>query len=568
MKTMAEIREMYPQYADVPDAALIEGLHKKFYSHLPLEDVVANIDMGQAPATKAPVEVLNAPQEAPAPQYKIPERQGGMQMSPEQAAAPNAFLEELGGKLAATAEQGVQGAKEIMGFDVDPASKATMLASEAIQGVGGAGVDLISTLWSQGLPDALKEKAKTKAGEVKDWAMESPTVRAGLEAAMSGIENWSAFAKDNPADARQIEAVFDVGALAFPRVNPVPDKLLATTGKAVLKDKKKLVAKALQPEPNTGPGTWRETSAAGGRAAKYEPTPGEREMYDVVSTVPGLDPSRTSRHAVEKVTDEIGATADRLVKAVHDGGNPPVDVQALKDRILVEMQDLPNQAQGIGLIGDAGRVAQNVLEESAKLIDASDGTAAGLLAARKEFDRLLKRVRGDGVFNAERESGISAASRVVRDALNETVDAAVPSAKVHDLLNRQRQLYVSLDTYVPKAQKEAGNAISRVVEKIRANPAIPGTILSAGMAASFLMANAMAAGLTAGALGLYVGGKALPGGIAASKKAVHELLRATDKMIGSAQELGDAGLRADRAILLDYLKSLDEEQKREQRQGE
>jgi hypothetical protein len=37
MKTLAEVREQYPQYKDMPDEALAGALHKKFYSDMPYE---------------------------------------------------------------------------------------------------------------------------------------------------------------------------------------------------------------------------------------------------------------------------------------------------------------------------------------------------------------------------------------------------------------------------------------------------------------------------------------------------------------------------------------------------
>lgn len=43
MATIAEIREQYPQYSDMPDAALADALHKKFYSDLPKAEFDAKI---------------------------------------------------------------------------------------------------------------------------------------------------------------------------------------------------------------------------------------------------------------------------------------------------------------------------------------------------------------------------------------------------------------------------------------------------------------------------------------------------------------------------------------------
>lgn len=48
MATIAEIRSQYPQYADMPDAALADALYKKFYTDIPLNEF--DIKVGLKPA--------------------------------------------------------------------------------------------------------------------------------------------------------------------------------------------------------------------------------------------------------------------------------------------------------------------------------------------------------------------------------------------------------------------------------------------------------------------------------------------------------------------------------------
>ena len=57
MATLAEIRAQYPQYADMPDTALADALHKKFYADIPRADF--DVKIGLTPA---------APPQAPAPE--------------------------------------------------------------------------------------------------------------------------------------------------------------------------------------------------------------------------------------------------------------------------------------------------------------------------------------------------------------------------------------------------------------------------------------------------------------------------------------------------------------------
>lgn len=48
MATIAEIREKYPQYADMPDAALADALHSKFYSDIPKTDFYTKVGLSQS----------------------------------------------------------------------------------------------------------------------------------------------------------------------------------------------------------------------------------------------------------------------------------------------------------------------------------------------------------------------------------------------------------------------------------------------------------------------------------------------------------------------------------------
>ena len=46
MPTIAEIRAQYPQYEDLSDAKLADGLYQKFYSDMPREESRASDPLG------------------------------------------------------------------------------------------------------------------------------------------------------------------------------------------------------------------------------------------------------------------------------------------------------------------------------------------------------------------------------------------------------------------------------------------------------------------------------------------------------------------------------------------
>ena len=59
MATLADFRAQYPQYEDIPDAALADSLHKKFYADMPKMDFYKSLGLGSeimipGATTKAP----------------------------------------------------------------------------------------------------------------------------------------------------------------------------------------------------------------------------------------------------------------------------------------------------------------------------------------------------------------------------------------------------------------------------------------------------------------------------------------------------------------------------------
>lgn len=49
MATIAEVRQKFPQYSDLSDEQLAQGLHKKYYSDLPYEDFAQRVGLQQEP---------------------------------------------------------------------------------------------------------------------------------------------------------------------------------------------------------------------------------------------------------------------------------------------------------------------------------------------------------------------------------------------------------------------------------------------------------------------------------------------------------------------------------------
>jgi len=60
MATIANIRQQYPQYEDVPDVELVDALHQKFYSDIPKTDFYKSINL--TGASLIPGSITSLPQ--------------------------------------------------------------------------------------------------------------------------------------------------------------------------------------------------------------------------------------------------------------------------------------------------------------------------------------------------------------------------------------------------------------------------------------------------------------------------------------------------------------------------
>jgi hypothetical protein len=59
MTTLAEVRSQYPQYSDMPDVALADALHQKFYADIPKEQFYKQVGLSSSTPTVAPQQMAS-----------------------------------------------------------------------------------------------------------------------------------------------------------------------------------------------------------------------------------------------------------------------------------------------------------------------------------------------------------------------------------------------------------------------------------------------------------------------------------------------------------------------------
>ena len=186
-------------------------------------------------------------------------------------------------------------------------------------------------------------------------------------------------------------------------------------------------------------------------------------------------------------------------------------------------------------------------------------TAAGLLQARKDIDKLWKQLKGANAF----EGNVTApkeAFRRLRGSLNELLAQKVPSVNVRESLRQQSNLYdVTKKALAPKASLIGRNRFVRawkhtgeiIKERGVFNQIGAVLIFSGGLGAAAVVAPYYSALLAGGGLtyAMWRGLSSVTG-----KKLIARTLSDIDKAIANTAD-GDIikTLRADKAALLEIM---------------
>ena len=204
---------------------------------------------------------------------------------------------------------------------------------------------------------------------------------------------------------------------------------------------------------------------------------------------------------------------------------------------------------------------QAILDEAKKLISTSDGTATGILQARKDLDKWL-----DGIdpkmVNDEYMDSKAKALKIIREAMNNAVGDAVPDVDVKGLLRKQYLMYKAYDNLGDKAMGMAKTSLARsyINAKRVTGMAIPTTPLAMAATASAASAAissgwfAFATGTLALGTGAILTSRMLKGPTA--KKGLGVLLGQVSKAIKMSKnkEMIEQ-LKADRLVIISLLEA-------------
>ena len=198
--------------------------------------------------------------------------------------------------------------------------------------------------------------------------------------------------------------------------------------------------------------------------------------------VPDFNPKGLLSDNIEKTRRAVSKSVSELaIRVEKEGKNIAIPIREVESKIKNALQ-VPEIR--IAMKGSQyERAVTDLSNEAVSIMKKNGGNAAGILRSTKEFDSLVEKVFPN-LYDKD-FSAVRSAVKVIRDAMNETVDKALPEAVYSSTRNMQSKLITAIENMSEKAvsgsEKELGTTpLSRFGEAIRKHPVLSGAATIVG----------------------------------------------------------------------------------------
>lgn len=502
-----------------------------------------------------------SPEDAVAEEVGFLERTGGTLINMGTEISDALFADkqmDFGGKYPAGYEEALGAPKKPMSMRVVDA-----IGNKAIPAVAEITFDAAISGAQAVLPDAWEDAIIDFSKESLEWVASNELAQEGIKIAEKGVGAYAAWAEKNPTAAEQLSGIINIATLGKtpttlisrkPKIGPQIKRSGEKQGWAA---RKKDMAEKLEPIIKLqGPGKTSIDPLTG--RTIYETTDEwSLQIAEEVAKVQKVKKSTPNVTAMNTVREKAIDYRRQLEGLLKSRGNPKINLASIQSRWANKINEMVKNpfltTQGLA-------TGEKLIDLAKQFIVASDGTAMGLLEARRLLDREVRRLRPKA-FNADTAGGEEAAFKIVRDVMNDAIDEAVGGdGAIKELLGRQHRLLTAGDTFEMKALKDAETRLGRMVQKIEG---IAGFKLPTTPVAQLAVGSTAAA--TAGVLGGLPTGVAV-GTLLAGYKGSRWLMSPAGK-----QWLGRVitgiekdptlmrTLRTDRLALIEFMEQMQEE---------
>jgi hypothetical protein len=347
------------------------------------------------------------------------------------------------------------------------------------------------------------------------------TVGAGYEAAqqyapdtVANLEAIAAIAPVTQAAGRGVGAVGTVGkAIESSGVRAASEKTLGLA-KDIVSPKETAKTKAGQIRVEKG---WNR---------KQEVV--DSRLDEIAETVAPIIDSKKSLLGNENAIREANVLEAENLKSSLE----KLDVTIGDDTILQTLSGVKQELDAYPwLQGNGKKTAENIINQATDIVAANPRTPAGILEARKTFDKLVESQK-PGAFDAVRDEPLTVATRKVREAMNKMVADAVPDEGVRESLRRQNNMFIALDNIATKRAALPDTRVGRAFKSAQDAVSLKGAILGTAAAGGIGLGAAPVILPAAGLYGAYR--------VAASpttRKLVGQALQAPEKVLQAPSKL-------------------------------
>lgn len=380
-------------------------------------------------------------------------------------------------------------------------------------------------------------------------------------------ESWES-AKEwidlNPSEARQLSSL---SSIALFKGKKPPSSVVALKGKELSiwgaqgarTQRNKGIFDLMMPDQKdmykSDRGT-RTTSKDG--TITWTPSKVETERLLELKKVPDFDPTAPVGFNVDTVYTNINKLNDRVIENIYAAGNPEIKKDFVINKLESDVEGMV-LSNGWKAINGAPSQVEPLMEHLKDLVQRSDGTTAGLLQVRKDFDAFIKSWKP-----ADIEGGlVNSRAQIVkltRNVLNKEVAAMIPDRASQSLLTRQSRLYQNLDVLEPKAASEILGVFGKTQNWVKDHagitvPKTPASIagavaISTGILSASWMPAVATGAAVAGAGALSINALRSP----TMRKFAGASLTALSKVMAVTTDPIKLNLmKADRAVLIHYM---------------
>ncbi len=427
-------------------------------------------------------------------------------------------------------------------------------ASTGLQ-MAGAGAGAINDVMGEAISSATPEIVKSGIKAGGQAIADTGIVRGLMDKLGPHIEEavngWEFLKKEHPELAANIGAAANIAQVAPLAKAGRAGEALADVSKSTLGQAASAVEDAaaaqtikqhdafvknlvMPPADETALRRMSKPGILGGK--EVAPDVWQQKTIEAVKDLPGISKDASLVENWQAIDKGIANEAESLKAELRKNPReiPKEDIFDALEKARTRIMETPLLATNTTV----ANTAENLINNAKRIITKNPLTSEGLLTARQQFDAYLKTVRPK-VFDQNFENAASAASKEVRDTLNNIVVENNPSAGVRDSLAKQSSLFEARDVVGPKALQEPASKAAELFQSVnkllpadkQMSPAIAKAVglTLIGGATALSPATVLAGGA---ALGTYAGGKFLFSPTA--KRGLATLLKKTDEAIQAA----------------------------------